>query len=140
MTWTFEKVDVEILDHKLLTANEKIILILCKRFENAPRGIRLSHKYFMERTGIKDYRTVLKCLDRLVLLGYFAFYQPQKNQPNQFTFKREEFQEYITQNLARRKSISKAMVAIRKRGVRQKAVGKNVVKLKICNSEPTKIP
>ena len=138
MSWTFEKVDIEILDNKLLTANEKIILILCKRFENAPKGIRLSHKYFMQRTGIKDHRTLLKCLDRLVLLGFFAFFQPQKNPPNKFTFKREEFQEYITKNLARRKSISKAVNSIRKRGVRQRVVGKNVIKLKIHKSEPSK--
>ena len=84
MSWSFEKVEIDILDDKLLNANEKLILILCKRFKNAPSGIRLTHKYFMDRTGIKDYRTLVKCLDRLVLLGYLGFHQPQKNRANKF--------------------------------------------------------
>jgi len=128
MSWSFEKVDITVLDDKLLNANEKLILILCKRFKNAPSGIRLTHRYFMDRTGIKDYRTLVKCLDRLVLLGHLAFHQPQKNRANKFTFNKDEMRDFVVKNLARRKAQSKAMKQIRNR-VRQKKVENNVYKL-----------
>ena len=128
MSWSFEKVEIDILDDKLLNANEKLILILCKRFKNAPSGIRLTHKYFMDRTGIKDYRTLVKCLDRLVLLGYLGFHQPQKNRANKFTFDRNEMREFVVRNVAKRKAQSKAMKDLQNR-VRQKKVQNNVYKL-----------
>jgi len=138
MSWTFEKVNVDLLDNKLLTANEKLIVILCKRFEHSPNGIRLSHKYLMQRTGIKSKRTLVKCMDRLVMFGYFAYFQPQKNRPNIFTFDNKLKQQFIAKNLARRKALSTAMKKVKGKGVKHKLVDNNVVKLKFTNPGGTK--
>ena len=53
----FEKVDKDLINNRALNSHEKLIYIICKSFENAPRGCRISHKYLMIRTGIKTVPT-----------------------------------------------------------------------------------
>ena len=65
----FEKVDKDLINNRALNSNEKLIYVICKSFENAPRGCRISHKYLMQRTGIKTQPTLIRCLDRLTLFG-----------------------------------------------------------------------
>ena len=44
----FEKVDKDLINNRALNSHEKLIYIICKSFENAPRGCRISHKYLMK--------------------------------------------------------------------------------------------
>jgi len=69
----FEKIDKDLINNRALNSHEKLIYIICKSFENAPRGCRISHKYLMLRTGIKTQPTLIRCLDRLTLFGMLAF-------------------------------------------------------------------
>ncbi len=101
----FEKIDKDLLNNRFLTANEKIIYVICKSFENAPRGSRVSHKYLMLRTGIKTKRTLIKALDNLSLYGLMARKQIGQGTCH-YVFKKEEMQPYIQHNINKRKKIS----------------------------------
>lgn len=101
----FEKIDKDLLNNRVLNANEKLIYIICKSFENAPRGCRISHRYLMERCGIKTIPTLVKHLDRLSLFGMLARKQIN-NGTCHYVFDKEIMQEYIQHNTNKRKKIS----------------------------------
>ena len=72
----FEKITKDILDSFVLNSHEKIIYVILKSFENAPRGIRVSLQYLQDRTGIKSKMTLIKHLDRLQNLGLIVRHKP----------------------------------------------------------------
>ncbi len=100
----FEKFDKELLNNKVLSANEKVIYIICKSFENAPMGCRISHKYLMDRTGIKTRKTLIKAIDRLTLFGCLARKQID-NGTCHYVFDKQTMQEYIQHNQNKRRKI-----------------------------------
>ena len=100
----FEKFDKELLNNKVLSANEKVIYIICKSFENAPMGCRISHKYLMDRTGIKTRKTLIKAIDRLTLFGMLARKQID-NGTCHYVFDKQTMQEYIQHNQNKRRKI-----------------------------------
>ena len=102
---TFEKFYSDLLNNQVLTANEKVIYVICKSFENAPRGCRISHKYLMQRTGIKTQPTLIRCLDRLTLFGMLARKQID-NSTCHYVFDKETMQQYIQHNQNKRRKIS----------------------------------
>ena len=102
---TFEKFYSELLNNKVLTANEKVIYIICKSFANAPRGCRISHQYLMTRTGIKTRKSIIKALDRLTLFGMLARKQID-NSTCHYVFDKETMQQYIQHNQNKRRKIS----------------------------------
>ena len=106
MSWTFEKVDIELLDNLNLNSHEKLIYILLRRFKNCKTGINVSNKYLMKRTGIKSEVTLRKYVDNLTLFGLIARQQPNRNKPNRYTFDRSEMQQIIRMNRGKRKKIS----------------------------------
>jgi len=106
MSWTFEKVD-ELINNTNLNSHEKLIYVICKSFEFAPNGCRISHKYLMKRTGIKTRRTLTKCLDRLQLFGMLARKQIN-NGTNHYVFEKNLMQDYIQHNLNKRRKITLA--------------------------------
>ncbi len=69
MSWTFEKVDVELLDNLNLNSHEKLLFILISRFKNVKNGINITNTYLMKRTGIQSKVTLRKYLDRLANFG-----------------------------------------------------------------------
>jgi hypothetical protein len=101
----FEKIDKDLINNRALNSHEKLIYVICKSFENAPRGCRVSHKYLMQRTGIKTKKTLIKCLDNLSLYGLMSRKQIGQG-TNHYVFDRENMQSYIAQNIGRRKKIS----------------------------------
>ena len=101
----FEKVDKDLINNRALNSHEKLIYIICKSFENAPRGCRISHKYLMQRTGIKTQPTLIRCLDRLTLFGMLARKQIE-NGTCHYVFDKKTMQEYIQHNLNKRRRIS----------------------------------
>ena len=101
----FEKIDKDLINNRALNSHEKLIYIICKSFENAPRGCRISHKYLMQRTGIKTQPTLIRCLDRLTLFGMLARKQIE-NGTCHFVFDKKTMQEYIQHNLNKRRRIS----------------------------------
>ena len=101
----FEKIDKDLLNNRALNSHEKLIYIICKSFENAPRGCRISHKYLMQRTGIKTQPTLIRCLDRLTLFGMLARKQIE-NGTCHYVFDKKTMQEYIQHNLNKRRRIS----------------------------------
>jgi hypothetical protein len=101
----FEKIDKDLLNNRVLNANEKLIYIICYSFRNAPRGCRISHRYLMERCGIKTIPTLVKHLDRLTLFGMLARKQIN-NGTCHYVFDKEIMQEYIQHNTNKRKKIS----------------------------------
>jgi len=101
----FEKVDKDLINNRALNSHEKLIYIICKSFENAPRGCRISHKYLMQRTGIKTQPTLIRCLDRLTLIGKLARKQIE-NGTCHYVFDKKTMQEYIQHNLNKRRRIS----------------------------------
>jgi len=107
MSWTFEKVDIELLDNLILNSHEKLLVILIRRFKNCKNGINVSNKYLMKRTGIKSEVTLRKHLDRLTLYGLLARNQPKRQKANQYTFEKDKMQEIIRINMGRRKKLSK---------------------------------
>ena len=107
MSWTFEKVDIELLDNLNLNSHEKLLFILIRRFKNCKNGINVSNKYLMRRTGIKSEVTLRKYLDQLTLYGLLARNQPKRQKANQYTFEKDKMQEIIRINLGRRKKLSK---------------------------------
>ena len=42
MSWTFEKVDIELLDNLTLNSHEKLLYILISRFKNCKNGVNVS--------------------------------------------------------------------------------------------------
>ena len=100
----FEKVDRELIHNKVLTANEKMIYIICYSFRNAPKGCRISYEYLKQRTGIKDSRTITKILDRLTLFGMLARRQIN-NKTLHFVFDKPTMQEYIRHNINKRNKL-----------------------------------
>ena len=97
----FEKIDKDLLNNRNLNSHEKLIYVICKSFENAPRGCRVSHKYLMQRTGIKTKKTLIKCLDNLSLYGLMS--RKQIGQwTNQYVFDIKNKQSYIDQKIGRR--------------------------------------
>lgn len=106
LSWTFEKVDIELLDNLNLNSHEKLIYILLRRFKNCKTGINVSNKYLMKRTGIKSEVTLRKYVDNLTLFGLIARQQPDRNKPNRYTFDRSEMQHIIRMNRGKRKKIS----------------------------------
>ena len=101
----FEKIDKDLLNNRNLNSHEKLIYIICKSFENAPRGCRVSHKYLMQRTGIKTKKTLIKCLDNLSLYGLMSRMQIGQG-TNHYVFDKDIMQSYIAQNIGRRKKLS----------------------------------
>ena len=101
----FEKIDKDLINNRALNSNEKLIYVICKSFENAPRGCRISHKYLMQRTGIKTQPTLIRCLDRLTLFGMLARKQIE-NGTCHYVFDKKTMQEYIQHNLNKRRRIS----------------------------------
>jgi hypothetical protein len=102
---TFEKFHTDLLNNKVLSANEKVVYIICKSFELAPRGCRISHKYLMDRTKIKTRKTLIKCLDRLTMFGMLARKQID-NSTCHYVFDKTTMQEYINHNINKRRRIS----------------------------------
>ena len=105
----FEKFDKELINNKNLNSHEKLIYVICKSFEFAPNGCRISHKYLLRRTGIKTIRTLTKCLDRLTLFGLLARKQIN-NGTNHYVFEKNLMQEYIQHNLNKRRKITLAKI------------------------------
>jgi len=102
---TFEKFDSSLMNNKVLSANEKVVYIICKSFATAPRGCRISHKYLMDRTKIKTRKTLIKCLDRLTMFGMLARKQID-NSTCHYVFDKATMQEYINHNINKRRKIS----------------------------------
>ena len=102
---TFEKFDSDLMNNKVLSANEKVVYIICKSFATAPRGCRISHKYLMDRTKIKTRKTLIKCLDRLTMFGMLARKQID-NSTCHYVFDKATMQEYINHNINKRRRIA----------------------------------
>jgi len=109
MSWTFEKVDIELLDNFNLNSHEKLLFILICRFKNCKTGVNVSNKYLMRRTGIKSEATLRKYLDNLTLFGLVARHQPKRNKANNYIFDRNKMQEIIRMNNGKRQRISKSI-------------------------------
>ena len=105
----FEKFDKDLINNQNLNSHEKLIYVICKSFEFAPNGCRISHKYLLRRTGIKTIRTLTKCLDRLTLVGLLARKQIN-NGTNHYVFEKNQMQEYIQHNLNKRRKITLAKI------------------------------
>ena len=105
----FEKIDKDLLNNRNLNSHEKLIYVICKSFEFAPNGCRISHKYLLRRTGIKTVRTLTKCLDRLQLFGLLARKQIN-NGTNHYVFNKNLMQDYIQHNLNKRRKITLAKI------------------------------
>jgi hypothetical protein len=101
----FEKINKDLINNRNLNSHEKLIYIICKSFEKAPRGARISHKYLMLRTGIKTKKTLIKCLDNLSLYGLMARKQIGQGTCH-YVFDKPTMQEYIRHNINKRKKIS----------------------------------
>ena len=93
------------MNNKVLSANEKVVYIICKSFATAPRGCRISHKYLMDRTKIKTRKTLIKCLDRLTMFGMLARKQID-NSTCHYVFDKATMQEYINHNINKRRRIA----------------------------------
>ena len=104
---TFEKFHTDLLNNKVLSANEKVVYIICKSFENAPMGCRISHKYLMDRTKIKTRKTLIKILDRLTLFGMLSRKQIGHGTCH-YVFDKETMQEYTQHNIHKRRKISRS--------------------------------
>ena len=129
MTWTFEKVDIELLANLNLNSHEKLIYILLRRFKNCKSGINVSNKYLMKRTGIRSEATLRKYVDNLTLFGLIARQQPKRNAPNKYTFDRNEMQEIIRMNRGKRKIISEKTKA----KIHEKKVIENIKQGKVVD-------
>ena len=105
----FEKFDKDLINNQNLNSHEKLIYVICKSFENAPNGCRISHKYLLRRTKIKTVRTLTKCLDRLTLFGLLARKQIN-NGTNHYVFDKNLMQDYIQHNLNKRRKIKLAQI------------------------------
>lgn len=103
----FQKFPDDLMNNEVLNAYEKLIYVICKSFEHAPKGCRISNQYIMKRTGIKDARTVSKYLDRLTLFGYLARKRID-NKTNHVVFDKVTMQKYIQHNINWRNSLKRS--------------------------------
>ena len=101
----FQKIENDLLNNRYLSSHEKIIFIICKSFEKAPRGCRVSHKYLMDRTGIRTKKKLIRCLDNLALYGLMSRTQIGRG-TNHYVFDKDNMQHYIAQNTAKRRKLS----------------------------------
>jgi hypothetical protein len=122
MSWTFEKVGIDLLDNLNLNSHEKLLYILICRFKNCKTGINITNNYLLKRTGIKSKVTLRKYLDRLANFGLVARNQPEMKAPNKFTFEKNLMQEYIATNIGRRKKMSKIMKKAKKRQLSKQVI------------------
>mgnify|MGYP003111408017 FL=1 len=123
MSWTFEKVKVDLLDNLNLNSHEKLLYILISRFKNVKNGINITNSYLMKRTGIQSKVTLRKYLDRLANFGLVARNQPNFKKPNRFTFDKNQMQEFININNGRRRKMSKIIRATKSQ---QKSYSHNI--------------
>lgn len=123
MSWTFEKVNVDLLDNLNLNSHEKLLYILISRFKNVKNGINITNSYLMKRTGIQSKVTLRKYLDRLANFGLVARNQPNFKKPNRFTFDKNQMQEFININNGRRRKMSKIIRATKSQ---QKSYSHNI--------------
>lgn len=105
----FVKIDHDILNSFNLNSHEKIIYVILKSFEKAPRGIRVSLNYLMERTGIKSKMTLIKHLDRLQSLGMIVRHKPDMNQTSVYYLSSSNRQSLLNKQKNYRKVLSKRL-------------------------------
>lgn len=108
-TIKFEKITKDILDSFVLNSHEKIIYIILKSFEKAPRGIRVSLQYLQDRTGIKSKMTLIKHLDRLQSLGLIVRHKPSSNETSVYYLSNSNRQSLLTKQKNYRASLKKGM-------------------------------
>ena len=116
----FEIITKDILDSFVLNSHEKIIYVILKSFEKAPRGIRVSLNYLMERTGIKSKMTLIKHLDRLQSLGMIVRHKPDMNQTSVYYLSSSNRQSLLNKQKNYRKVLSKRLKLrwnVRKNGI-----------------------
>ena len=109
MTEKFEKITKDILDSFVLNSHEKIIYVILKSFEKAPRGIRVSLNYLMDRTGIKSKMTLIKHLDRLQSLGLIVRHKPSSNETSVYYLSSKNRQNILNKQNNYRKSLKTKM-------------------------------
>ena len=105
----FEKITKDILDSFVLNSHEKIIYVILKSFEKAPRGIRVSLNYLMDRTGIKSKMTLIKHLDRLQSLGLIVRHKPSSNETSVYYLSSSNRQSLLNKQNNYRKSLKTKM-------------------------------
>ena len=108
-TIKFEKITKDILDSFVLNSHEKIIYVILKSFEKAPRGIRVSLQYLQDRTGIKSKMTLIKHLDRLQSLGLIVRHKPSSNETSVYYLSSSNRQSLLTKQKNYRASLKKGM-------------------------------
>ena len=108
-TIKFEKITKDILDSFVLNYHEKIIYVILKSFEKAPRGIRVSLQYLQDRTGIKSKMTLIKHLDRLQSLGLIVRHKPSSNETSVYYLSSSNRQSLLTKQKNYRASLKKGM-------------------------------
>ena len=108
-TIKFEKITKDILDSFVLNSHEKIIYVILKSFEKAPRGIRVSLQYLQDRTGIKSKMTLIKHLDRLQSLGLIVRHKPSSNETSVYYLSSSNRQSLLTKQRNYRASLKKGM-------------------------------
>jgi hypothetical protein len=108
-TIKFEKITKDILDSFVLNSHEKIIYVILKSFEKAPRGIRVSLNYLMDRTGIKSKMTLIKHLDRLQSLGLIVRHKPSSNETSVYYLSSSNRQSLLKKQNNYRKSLKTKM-------------------------------
>ena len=108
-TIKFEKITKDILDSFELNSHEKIIYVILKSFEKAPRGIRVSLQYLQDRTGIKSKMTLIKHLDRLQSLGLIVRHKPSSNETSVYYLSSSNRQSLLTKQKNYRASLKKGM-------------------------------
>ncbi len=108
-TIKFEKITKDILDSFVLNSHEKIIYVILKSFEKAPRGIRVSLQYLQDRTGIKSKMTLIKHLDRLQSLGLIVRHKPSSNETSVYYLSNSNRQSLLTKQNNYRKSLKNKM-------------------------------
>lgn len=108
-TTKFEKITKDILDSFVLNSHEKIIYVILKSFEKAPRGIRVSLQYLQDRTGIKSKMTLIKHLDRLQSLGLIVRHKPSSNETSVYYLSSKNRQNILNKQNNYRKSLKTKM-------------------------------
>ena len=108
-TIKFEKITKDILDSFVLNSHEKIIYVILKSFEKAPRGIRVSLQYLQDRTGIKSKMTLIKHLDRLQSLGLIVRHKPSSNETSVYYLNSKNRQNILNKQTNYRKSLKTKM-------------------------------
>ena len=108
-TIKFEKITKDILDSFVLNSHEKIIYVILKSFEKAPRGIRVSLQYLQDRTGIKSKMTLIKHLDRLQSLGLIVRHKPSSNETSVYYLSSKNRQNILNKQTNYRKSLKTKM-------------------------------